>query len=642
MSKLASLCFVFLLLFSSAKTVNAQADKFITVVNPVRIAPYSKNVIENIAAEYKIANDLEIPATWLLTYDILENDAAIKKILGFNDNQEIGLFLEVDNALTRDASVEMHKGSWQHSNVVFLSGYTQNERVRMVDTLFDKFEEKFGYYPKSVGSWWTDSYSLAYMHDKYGVSANLTVADQFSTDRYQVWGQYWGVPFYPSKYHSGIPASSKGTKLPVVMLQWAPRDPVNGYYSSLYSTQDYYIAPIAQDVEYFRRLISIYLNDIGDYGQVTIGLEGDLTPDAYSVNYEKQLNVAKGFVDNGLANFSTMSGFASWYLSKYVDLSPTHLIHEKDLLGTNKEVVWFQNPMYRAGIMSDPDENRVKIFDFRMYNDNFVEPYYEWPNREFDLSINIPSIYDGISDPNNLTTIDDSFSEVQQDGEEATIILTSGRKINLYRDKLEVIETNGKVVQSIKPENISPYYFRDLKEEAGHLLLSKKLIVGILLSLGLFIYLLYRYRKSRMLPVSVFSGLLVITATYFIGTQIYLVGQSEVDVLRKLKKKPGRVLVYDSECLQCEWYGDNKPAALANKRSYIEKLTGSKVVYDSAFFKEADLESAKGIFNNLSVDYIYLVTYGSYMESLPLSPGDINIEKVYSNANAQLWRVKND
>ena len=130
---------------------------------------------------------------------------------------------------------------------------------------------------------------------------------------------------------------------------------------------------------------------------------------------------------------------------------------------------------------------------------------------------------------------------------------------------------------------------------------------------------------------------------YFRGTQLYLVSQAEVDALKKLsEQQAGSVLVYDNECLQCERYGDLLPAVFGNKRNYVENLTGSRVVFNKAFFEEKDLEKAKSTFAKLKVDYIYLVSYGYYMEKLPVSPGDINVEKVYANANAELWRVKDD
>ena len=110
-----------------------------------------------------------------------------------------------------------------------------------------------GYYPTSVGSWLTDSFSLAYMKEKYGITANLGCSDQFSTDGYKIWGQYWSTPFYQSKYHAGIPASDIFVKLDLVTIQWASRDPLNGYYSSLFSTQDYLLTRKNLDFEYFKK-----------------------------------------------------------------------------------------------------------------------------------------------------------------------------------------------------------------------------------------------------------------------------------------------------------------------------------------------------------------------------------------------------
>lgn len=634
----------FFLTLQQVSLVNAQVDKFITVVNPVRVAPYSGDISENLAAQYQITRKLEIPATWLVTYDVLINEAATQELLNFDKSQEIGLFLEVTKTLANDSGVVHHEGAWQFSNVVFLSGYTQDERVRLIDTLFGRYHDVFGTYPKSVGSWWTDSYSLKYMYEKYGIVANLTVADQFSTDRYQVWGQYWAFPFYPSKYHSAIPASSQETKLPVVMLQWAPRDPINGYYSSLFSTQDYYTNQVNESISYFKKLMTLYLDGPGEFGQVTIGLEGDLTADVYQGNYKNWLTTAKEFAAKDSAKTLTMSDFGDWYKTKYPLFSPAHLIHTKDLLGKDKEVVWYQNPRYRIGVLSENDKNSVKIFDLRVYDDKFVEPYYEWPNRSYDLKINVPSIYDEVSDYRNVLTLNGSLQNLSKNDDGFSLELTSGNKIILSNSNVEVVNSSAGIVQSIKPaESIQSYIFRDLSPEASHLLESKKVIAGFAIILFLAVYALYKYRSKKLIIAAGVACFLLGLLFYFRATRLYVVSQAEIDALRKLRsQEAGRVLVYDNECLQCESYGELRPAALANRRTYIESLTGKRMVANRDFFEEKDRKQAKRIFSKLQVDYIYLVGYGYYMESLPVSPGDINVEKIYSNANAELWRVKND
>jgi hypothetical protein len=89
-------------------------------------------------------------------------------IKDFNEGQELGLFLEVSPKLATDARVIYpNQRPWSDPSVIFLSGYKQSERKRLIDKLFGAFKEKHGYYPKAVGAWWIDSYSLNYLKEEY-------------------------------------------------------------------------------------------------------------------------------------------------------------------------------------------------------------------------------------------------------------------------------------------------------------------------------------------------------------------------------------------------------------------------------------------------------------------------------------------
>ncbi|MDP2684774.1 MAG: hypothetical protein Q8P20_07110, partial [bacterium] len=268
---------VFFLSFIFPLKIQAkELNKYITIVNPVRISRYTITPAESLKSEYKAVSKHGFPATWLLTYDALNNEDIISEIRKMDTNQEFGVFLEVTKTFASEAGVEYHNsGFWHHASAVFLSGYTQEERIILIDKVFDKFKQEFGAYPKSIGSWWTDGYSLSYVKDKYGVVANLVCADQFSTDGYQLWGQPWQVPYYSSKIYPAVPASNTENKLDLVNIQWASRDPLNGYNSSLYSTQDYLVAENALDTNYFHKLLDLYLNT-KDMSQITVGLEADL------------------------------------------------------------------------------------------------------------------------------------------------------------------------------------------------------------------------------------------------------------------------------------------------------------------------------------------------------------------------------
>ncbi|MCL4416690.1 MAG: hypothetical protein M1365_08360, partial [Actinobacteria bacterium] len=271
----AIIILLFCVLPTSIFAKSDNPDQFINIVNPVRISSYTKDPVSGLNSEYEEIKKRGLPATWLLTYEVISNNDLVLAIKQMDKSQELGIFMEIAPEFANQAEVVYNKtDSWHRANSVFLSGYTQEDRKKLIDTIFIKFKETFGFYPTSVGAWWIDSYSLEYMKEKYGITANLTCADQFETDGYHIWGQYWGAPYYPSKNHAGIPAQDENSKLDLVTIQWAPRDPLNGYQSSAYSTQDYFA--LGFNIDYYEKLIRIYAEKHkNSFGQITLGLEGD-------------------------------------------------------------------------------------------------------------------------------------------------------------------------------------------------------------------------------------------------------------------------------------------------------------------------------------------------------------------------------
>src|SRR5436190_12458672 len=159
-----------LFFFFPVKTFAAD-NSFLTIVNPVRISDYVKTPGESLATEYTEISKRGLPATWLLTYDAIVNDDIKKATDTFNQDQEFGIFLEVTPEFAQKSGVVYNKkDSWHRAASLFLIGYLQEDRKKLLDTVFEKFHERFGYYPKSVGSWWTDAYSLDYISKKYGVT----------------------------------------------------------------------------------------------------------------------------------------------------------------------------------------------------------------------------------------------------------------------------------------------------------------------------------------------------------------------------------------------------------------------------------------------------------------------------------------
>lgn len=662
---------VIILIFSFPKVTKANENQFVTIVNPVRISPYTKNSAESISAEYEIIQKNDLPATWLLTYDVLADEQDTKVLRNMDDNQELGLFMEVGPKLCKKAGITCNEGSWHHANVIFLSGYKQEDRKKLIDTLFSSFKEKLGYYPKSVGSWWTDAYSLSYLQEKYGISANLTCSDQFSTDGYQIWGQYWMHPFVPSKYHAGMPAVSSANQLDLVTIQWAPRDPVNGYESSLYSSQDYQTSPLSFDTSYFENLIKTYgFKNNNSFGQITVGLEGDYNPNDYQGEYTKQISAVKRIVDQDELDAVTMSQFSSWYRDTF-SKTPASFIQSDDFLGSGKKVFWYSSIRYRMGIRYDKDKQKTEVIDFRGYYGDLAEPYFASSNNEHTLSIYIPSYLDKTNNSEDVWDVSmGKLQEVVYNDEKAEFIFEAG-KLALDPELITVEQQN--VVVPVQVRNatslttqktrdgvtIQPkdhwlvpqngVIFSELSESGIHELARKRIrALLVLFVIGAFIGLISLarshivYLKKVVIVLAVMAILTCFSYFWYLKNSItYSVSQSEIDVLSHLSFMPtGRVLVYDHECLGCEWSSTYKPAAYANQKGYVKKYGKHPIVYNAVVFEAKTQEGARREFQLLDAKYIYLVKYDGLAEKIPFSPGDLNIEKVYANANAELWRMK--
>ncbi len=672
--------FLFYLLspsFFSEKVLAVENSQFITVVNPVRISYYNPDPVASLVSQYQQIKLNGLAASWLLTYDVISNLKLVEIAKNMDRSQELGIFMEVTPQYAQDAGVLYNKtDSWHRANSVFLSGYEQKDRIKLIDAVFLKFKQNFGFFPTSVGAWWIDAYSLNYMKQKYGVTANLGVTDQLATDGYSVWGQYWSVPFYPSKINASQPAGSVDNKIGVVTLQWAARDPLNGYFgagrnASLYSTQDYFT--IGLDDGYFKKLIDLYTTkNNNSFGQITLGLEGDFTPDAYEGLFAKQMGIIGALQKEARVSVGTMKDFSQWYIKNFPDLSPVHSIVTEDLLGSRNKVIWYQSPHYRVGIKYDLQNKITEVFDLRIYNSNLLEPYFLLPNKQLNLIVNVPSVLDFVSSngkkwvisKSEATSFENNSGEVVFHYQDGRIIKFGQDGIFSSQDWLEQPQGIFKhigVSASKKDNNHllifkdNPLYGKDgyrffgLTPSFSNFIKTKK--VKIIYSVGfvmviIFLFLITRSRlKDKFKMVSIFSTLVLLSGGiwFYISRngQYYFVSQGELDGLYYLSLlDAGKVMVADKNCLNCSYHSDVMPAVFANKREYVKKFSKKSIVYNRSVFESTNRALAKQDFDKLGVKYIYLTTFEDYQEKLPFSPGDLGIERVYQNAYAEVWKVK--
>lgn len=666
--------------FTSNVDAQYSSNSFITIVNPVRLSSYTQDPILSLKAEYEEISKRSLPATWLLTYDAISNNSILEVISSMDKKQEFGIFFEVTESFSKASNVSYNKtNSWHHAKALFLSGYRQDDRKKLIDKVFSEFKNKFGYYPKSVGGWWVDSFSLFYMKEKYGITGVLGLSDQYDLDNYQVWGTPFSAPFYPSKIHAGMPGDSSN-KLDIVTFRWAARDPLNGYISpsdkqaSLYSVQDYLGLGFSND--YFEKLVELYSvkKEYNEFGHITIGLEADYSPDTYEAILAKRLDVVKKFEGQGV-RVTTMAEFSDWYRGEFKETSPPHFIETDDLLGKQKKVMWYQSNSYRVGLVYDYSSEKLQIIDLRPYLNNFQEPFYLSPNKQFNLSINLPYVIDSMNDKNSVWEINlGDLKLISSKSERVKIQFEKGSIV--FREEEILISGDVSVPQNVKnsklvtikifplsstpvdgEKEISVIPRKEFNVPSEGLVFSgfsfnvpfaikyrleqyKFPAVIILLALGLVFIRIIRKRKILLLYCSIGLLFLVAPAFMYRANMRYYVSQTEVDGLSVLSRLPkGMVLVFDKDCLRCKFETPYKPAAAGGIKSYVKRLSGQETIVDFSFSIAKISKEARKILEDKDIDYVYLVKYEDYIEHLPYLPQDLGLSKLYENANVEIWKA---
>ena len=122
------------------------------------------------------------------------------------DYMELGLWFEMCRPLTEAVGIEWRGRpgfDWDwYVDPGFLPAYTPKQRERLIDEVFRKFREVFGYYPRVAGSWILDARSMAYMSDKYGMDAFCICREQYAVDGLYTlgWLLQRRILSFPQKY----------------------------------------------------------------------------------------------------------------------------------------------------------------------------------------------------------------------------------------------------------------------------------------------------------------------------------------------------------------------------------------------------------------------------------------------------------
>lgn len=185
-------------------------------------------------AQMRLANEMNVPATFLLQYDVLCNEDYIRRILDeASENIEFGFWYEVVEPLTTACGLPYesklgYKWDW-NIKPGFSMSYPKAQRELLIDEAMRKFKEIFGYFPKVIGSWLVDTHTVNYLAENYDVDGIWFCRDQINTDAYTLVGGYFNQGYYPSVNNMFTPAGSRDNQVNIPLFRLLGPDPIHNY-----------------------------------------------------------------------------------------------------------------------------------------------------------------------------------------------------------------------------------------------------------------------------------------------------------------------------------------------------------------------------------------------------------------------------
>ncbi|WP_165021245.1 hypothetical protein [Dysgonomonas sp. ZJ279] len=366
----------------------SDSPRIINIINFIRQTDYRVEnadslLFETVQEQVKLLNRYNLPGTFLLQYDALINPLyqdLLKKEL--NADSEIGGWWEITQPHVEAAGIKWRgEHSWvSHANIAFTTGYSPQEREKLVDVYMAKFKEIFGKYPTAVGSWFIDSHTLAYMHDKYKIVASCNCKDQIGTDGYTLWGGYWNQAYYPSKLNAYMPAQTAKNQIPVPIFRMLGSDPIYQYDQGLGGNRQGVISlePVYRDsgmdknwVEYFLESIVNQPSLAFNYAQA--GQENSFTWKGMQKGLEMQIPIFDSLRKLNKIKVETLTQSGTWFKEQF-DVTPaTAVTTLTDIRNEGNKSVWFNSRYYRTNLLWEGTSFRFR--DIHLFDERFESQY---------------------------------------------------------------------------------------------------------------------------------------------------------------------------------------------------------------------------------------------------------------------------
>lgn len=436
---------------------SAAAPRIINIINFIRQTDYRVEnadslLYETVCEQVKLVNKYDLPATFLLQYDALINplyqDLLKSKL---NDHSEIGAWWELTQPQIEAAGIKWRgEHSWvSHANIAFSTGYTKEERERLVDVYMAKFKEIFGTYPKSVGSWFIDAHTLGYMYDKYKIVASCNCKDQVGTDGYTLWGGYWNQAYYPSRINAYMPAQTEEGQIPVPIFRMLGSDPIYQYDDGLGQERQGVISlePVYEKAGMDRRWVDYFLESIVNkpclaFNYAQAGQENSFTWSNMSKGLEMQIPILDSWRKENKIRVETLGESGAWFKECFKVTPATAVTTLTDVRGEGNKTVWFNSRYYRANLLWEKGTFRFR--DIHLFDESYKSVYLEKPGDGNQFLFYTLPVVDGFMWSEGLDRAGLRIVRLDKDGDKEELSLDHPVVTEIGKDTLVVSAEDSK------------------------------------------------------------------------------------------------------------------------------------------------------------------------------------------------------
>lgn len=370
-----------------------QKRQIINIVNFIRgynseWQPFGETYL-TVKNQIKLIDQYNFKATFLIQYDALTfkwYQELMPKL--DKDRYEVGVWFEVHKSLCEACGIKWRgRRNWDgHVHCGFSMGYTNEEKEKLLDKLFEQFKSVMGYYPRVLGSWFFDTFTARYVSEKYGIDAFCNCKEQYGTDGYTLWGGYYGQAYYPSKKNMFIPAQNEENQIPVPLFKMLGSDQVYQYdfsmsddFSPAKSQSVITLEPVYHDyggglpkwVDWY--LKENFNGECLSFGYAQAGQENSFGWQKMKDGLIYQFALFDKMQKEGKITIEQLGETGRWYKEKYSITPASAITAHSAYDDEDKDTVWYCTKNFRINLYGE--DGSIRIRDLHIFDEDIEDPF---------------------------------------------------------------------------------------------------------------------------------------------------------------------------------------------------------------------------------------------------------------------------